>query len=141
MQYRPVLDTNVLVAGLRSHRGASHRLLRLIEAGTARPVLSVPLVFEYEAILRREASVLRLTDDDINAILDDLCMLGERHLIHFLWRPTLRDPGDELVLEVAVAAQCPCIVTHNVRDFGGAERFGVALFTPRDWLRMRGEER
>ena len=110
MRHRLVLDTNVLVAGLRSRRGASYRLLRL-------------------------------TDDDISAILDDLCALGEWHVIRFLWRPALRDPGDEMVLETAVAAQCPCIVTHNIRDFGGAERFGVTLFTPRDWLLMRGEER
>src|SRR5438128_1560960 len=108
------MDTNVLVAGLRSRRGASYRVLRLIEARGALPVLSVPLVLEYEEVLRRKAGVLRLTGEDVDAVLDDLCVLGERQLVYFLWRPTLRDPDDEFVLEVAVAAGCPYIVTHNV---------------------------
>lgn len=129
------------MAGLRSRRGASYRLLRLIGAGAAVPVLSVPLVLEYEEVLRRGAGVLRLSEEDVDAVLDDLCGLGERHVVHFLWRPMLRDPDDELVLEVAVAAGCPYIVTHNVRDFGGAEQFGVQVFTPGDWLMRIGERR
>lgn len=141
MAHRLVLDTNVFVAGLRSRRGASYRILRLIEDGRALPVLSVPLVLEYEEVLKREAAVLQLTMDDVDALLDDLCAFGERRAIHYLWRPTLRDPHDELVLEVAVAAGRPPIVTHNVNDFAGSQRFGVPIHTPRDWLIATREQR
>jgi len=136
---RLVLGTNVLVAGLRSRRGASYRILELIEAGEVRPVLSVPLVFEYEAALKRQTRLLGLTLEDVDGVLDDLCALGERRLVYYLWRPTLRDPRDELVLELAVAARCLNVVTHNVRDFVGSEKFGVAITTPRQWLQEMGE--
>ena len=114
-------------------------MLLRIESGAVRPILSVPLVLEYEEVLRRHASVLRLTIANIDAVLNDLCTFGEHHSIFFLWRPTLRDPDDELVLEVAVAAQSPVIVTHNVKDFDGADQFGVRVYTPREWLRSIGE--
>jgi predicted nucleic acid-binding protein len=135
---RLVLDTNVLVAALRSRRGASYRILELVDAREVRPVLSVPLVLEYEAALKRQPPLVGLSSEDVDALLDDLCELGERRAVYFLWRPTLRDPGDELVLEVAVAAGCPDIVTHNVRHFAGSEQFGIAVSTPRQWLTKRG---
>lgn len=134
MSVRLVLDTNVLVSGLRSRRGASYRLLELVVDGSLRPVLSVPLVLEYEAVLKRQLRVLELTPEDADALLDDLCQLGEQHPVYYLWRPTLRDPRDELVLELAVAAACRYIVTHNVRNFTGSEQFGVQIRTPRQFL-------
>lgn len=139
MPHRLVLDTNVLVAGLRSRRGASYRILELIDKGEVCPVLSVPLVLEYEAVLKRQTRVLGLTLEDVDGLLDDLCGLGEQQLVYYLWRPTLRDPGDELVLELAVAAGCPHVVTHNVRDFAGSEQFGVEIYTPQQWLTKIGE--
>ena len=139
MPARLVLDTNVLVAGLRSRRGASYRILARIETGSMVPVLSVPLVFEYEAVLKRQARALHLTPAEIDALLDDLCVLGECQLVYYLWRPALRDAGDEMVLELAVAAGCPHIVTHNVRDFAGSDRFGVRVYTPQQWLSRTGE--
>ena len=99
----------------------------------------MPLVLEYEAVLKRQSRVLGLTLEDVDALLDHLCVLGECQLVYYLWRPTLRDPSDELVLELAVAADCPHIVTHNVRDFAGCEQFGVEIFTPRQWLIKIGE--
>lgn len=111
----------------------------LVANGEVRPVLSVPLVLEYEAVLKRQTRVLGLTLEDVDGLLDDLCRLGEQQLVYYLWRPTLRDPGDELVLELAVAAGCPQVVTHNVRDFAGSEQFGVEIFTPQQWLTKIGE--
>lgn len=99
----------------------------------------MPLVLEYEAVLKRQTRVLGLTLADVDGLLDDLCLLGERHLVYYLWRPTLRNPGDEMVLELAVAAGCPHIVTHNGRDFAGSEQFGVESFTPQQWLTRIGE--
>lgn len=133
-----VVDTNVLFAGLWSREGASFRMLELIGKGRIRPALSVPLVLEYEMVLKRAARQLSLAMDEIDAILDYLCAVGHHQMIHFLWRPTLRDPRDELVLELAVAAGSRFIVTHNVDDFGGAETFGVAAISPAEYLRRIG---
>ena len=113
-------------------------MLELVGAGAVRPVLSVPLVLEYEAVLKRQAKVLGLTPAGIDSLLDDLCFLGEHHVVYYLWRPALRDPSDEMVLEVAVAAACPHLVTHNVRDFAGSGRYGVRIYTPQEWLTTTG---
>lgn len=135
---RIVLDTNVLVAGLRSSLGASNRLLSLVGTGRFVHVLSVALAFEYEAAVTRPESGIRLSSPQITDILDYLCAAGERRQIYFLWRPTLPDPSDDLVLEVAVHGRCDRIVTFNTRDFAGSERFGVRAVTPSEFLRSLG---
>jgi putative PIN family toxin of toxin-antitoxin system len=136
---RIVVDTNVVVAGLRSRRGASFRLLQqLAETSELTICLSVPLVLEYESALRR---TLGEDDDRIDPILDYLCLIGEHQAIYFLWRPFLRDPGDEMVLEVAVGARAKAIVTHNVRDFVGVEdRFGIQVISPGAFLKEQERE-
>jgi len=135
---RVVLDTNVLVAGLRSRLGASNRVLSLVGTGRFEHVVSVALLFEYEsAVMRPEASI-RLPRSVINDVLDYVCAAGERQLIYFLWRPTLPDPSDDLVLEVAAHGRCDRIVTFNTRDFVGSERFGVRVETPTMFLRSLG---
>lgn len=88
--------------------------------------------------LKRRAKQLKLTAHDIDAILDYFCAVGHKQMIHYLWRPSLRDPRDEFVLELAVAAGCEHIVTHNVNDFGGAERFGVKALPPAEYLQRIG---
>jgi len=135
-----VLDTNVLVAGLRSQRGASFRLLSLVGAdGRFEINLSVPLVLEYESALKRPGTVPTLTPDDVDSVLDYLCSVGHHREIYFLWRPVLRDPKDDMVLEVAVEASCEFVVTHNLRDFRGIERYGVGALSPSEFLREIGE--
>lgn len=126
---RVVLDTNVLVAGLMSKDGASAELLRRIGLDPGlKPCVSVPLVFEYETALSRRFGS---NDDRVGPLLDYICSVGDRQEIYFLWRPFLRDPGDEMVLEVAVGGAVSMIVTHNVRDFGGVEeQFGIRIVTP-----------
>jgi putative PIN family toxin of toxin-antitoxin system len=139
MVHRFVLDTNVLVAGLRSRNGASFALLsRLAEDSGLRPQLSVPLVLEYEATLMSQVRHLAVDAADIGELLDFICLSGEHHEIHYLWRPVLRDPKDEMVLELAVASGCKRIVTFNSRDFTGAEQFGVRLETPGQFLKRIG---
>ena len=125
-----MLDTNVLVAALRANRGASYQLLRRLGTGIFEHVVSVPLVLEYEDALKRPATRIPLSVADIDAVLDYLCASGRQQPIHFLWRPALPDPHDDLVLEVAVNGECDAIVTFNTRDFQGAERFGLAVLTP-----------
>ncbi|HRF49931.1 MAG TPA: PIN domain-containing protein [Anaerolineales bacterium] len=136
---RLVLDTSVFVAALRSRRGASFKLLSQIDAGVYQTAVSVPLVFEYEAVGKRHARAAGLTHDDIDDVIDFICQVSIQQGIFYLWRPFLKDPGDDLVLELAVAAECDAIVTHNVRDFAGAEeQFQVAVWTPQQALRAIG---
>ena len=135
---RIVLDTNVLLAGLRSSLGASHRVLSLVGSGRFTHVVSVALLFEYEAAVKRPESGIRLPRTAIDDILDYVCAAGERQPIYFLWRPTLPDPSDDLVLEVAAHGRCNRIVTFNTRDFVGSARFGIQAETPAEFLRSLG---
>ena len=136
---RVVLDTSVLVAGVRSRRGASFEVLSRLGNGTFGVAVSVSLVLEYEATLLRHVAESALDEDDVRDLIDYVCDVAIRQKIFFLWRPFLRDPGDDLVLELAVAAQCEAIVTHNVRDFRGIEQLGVRVLTPGEFLQeLRG---
>jgi putative PIN family toxin of toxin-antitoxin system len=134
-----VIDTNVVVSAQRSKRGASAKLMSLIGTGRFEIHLSVPLALEYEEVLRRQGNKLELTQGDVADLVDALCALSHHHKIHFLWRPQLLDADDELVLELAVAARCSHIVTYNQKDFGGAERFGLKVVTPKEFLQEIGE--
>jgi len=122
-----VLDTNVLYSGLYSSEGASYKILEKIYQGKIVPVISTPLVFEYEEILKRKKSILKLSDQEIEKLLDNICDIGESQKIYFLWRPYLRDPKDDHILELAVASKTNCIVTYNIKDFKGSENFGVRI--------------
>ena len=135
---RIVLDTNVLVWALRSRRGASFRLVSSIGEGAFDIVVSVPLVVEYESAAKRHSRQFGLTHADIDDILDYVCKVALRREIFFLWRPVLRDPKDDMVLELAVESECSYVVTHNVRDFAGSEALGVRIVTPRRFLEIIG---
>ncbi len=134
-----VLDTNVIISAQRSKRGASAKLVSLIGTGRFEIHLSVSLALEYEDVLRRQSNVLRLTREDVTDLIDALCALSHHHKIYFLWRSQLRNVGDELVLELAVAAKCNYIVTYNRKDFAGAEKFGLRVVTPKEFLQEIGE--
>jgi predicted nucleic acid-binding protein len=130
-----VLDTNVLVAGLRSRRGASFQVLARVGTGAFDVAVSVPLVLEYEDALLRNLPATGLVDSDIGDIVDYICSVARRHSIFFLWRPLLRDPKDDMIAEVAIAAGCDAIVTFNRRDFTPVAAFGLQLWTPAELLR------
>ena len=138
---RIVIDTNVVVAGLRSRQGASFRLLTLLGGSAFETVISVPLLLEYEAVLKQQASALGLARADVDDFLDFVCQVSSPHEIHFLWRPTLQDPRDEFLLELAVESHSDFIFTHNTRHFAGAAQFGVEVVTPRKFLRLIGVAR
>jgi len=137
---RVVLDSNVLVAALRSRQGASFEILNLLRRGRFEVVLSVPLALEFESVLFRHAQELGLSSREARALVDYLCRVAHLQQVYFLWRPALSHPGDEFVLELAVAARCEAIVTHNVQNFKGAARFGIPIITPAVFL-LRLEER
>lgn len=131
---RVVVDTNVMVAGLRSRRGASFRLLSAVGDGRFKIALSVPLLLEYEDALLRHSDVTKLSRADVDAVLDYFCSVAHLQQIFYLWRPLLPDPKDDLVLELASAARCQSIVTFNRRDFTGADKFGVSVVEPAAFL-------
>ena len=132
-----VLDTNVVVSALRSQRGAAFQVLAAVGGESFDIAISVPMVLEYEeALLAQRAA--GITELDIRTALDYLCAVGREQEVFFLWRPTLRDPDDDMVLELAVAAGCVAVVTYNVRDFQGTDRFGIEVWTPVDLLRKVG---
>ncbi|MGD1932501.1 MAG: putative toxin-antitoxin system toxin component, PIN family [Leptolyngbyaceae cyanobacterium] len=133
-----VIDTNVMVAGLRSRNGTAFRLLSLVGGGLFDIHLSVPLVLEYEDVLTRELSNLTIDAADVQDVINFHCAVATHHQIFFLWRPYLRDPKDDMVLELAVKAGCDSVVTYNTRDFTGLERFGVSAITPAEFLKLSG---
>jgi len=137
--YSIVVDTNVIVAALRSRRGASFRLLMLLGSQAFQVHVSVPLVLEYEDAAKRLVGEIPLTGQDVDDILDYICSVAEHHELFYLWRPQLHDPEDDMVLELAVAAHCDFIVTYNARDFSGTDRFGVKVLTPKEFLLRIGE--
>jgi putative PIN family toxin of toxin-antitoxin system len=138
MVKRIVIDTNVFVSALRSRRGASHELMMLAGSAQFEFALSVPLVVEYEDAAKRMLVDTGLTAREVDDILDYLCSVALLQEIHFLWRPFLKDARDDHVLELAVEAGCEVIVTHNVKDFAGAEQFGVRIIGPREFLKGIG---
>ena len=129
-----VVDTNVLVSALRSKRGASYRLMMLLDSGLYTLAVSVPLVLEYESAAKKLLGRTQLSPQDIEAVIDYLCAQAVPVDIYYLWRPFLKDPNDDMVLEAAVASGCSHIVTFNIKDFAGAEQFGLHIVSPQMFL-------
>ncbi len=133
-----MLDTDVIVAALRSPSGASAAILQLLDEERATLLLSVPLVLEYEAICRlpEHRIISRLSVEEVRAFVDALVEIAEPVDLHFRWRPLLPDPGDEMVLETAMNGQADLLVTFNQRDYRDVpEKFGIKVLLPRDALR------
>ncbi|RHW17040.1 putative toxin-antitoxin system toxin component, PIN family [Sphingomonas gilva] len=132
-----VLDTDVVVAGIRSPTGASAELLRLARHGAFRPVVSVPLLLEYEAVatLPDHLDAAELNAGEVQALLDLLVGVAEWTRVYYLYRPLIRDPADEMVLEAALNSGADAIVTFNRRDFGSAPAdFNLGCWLPHEAL-------
>jgi putative PIN family toxin of toxin-antitoxin system len=142
---RVILDTNVLVAVLRSDMGASYAIVAQLPSERFQMALTVPLYLQYQDVLTRpEHMTGASTRDDILNFLRYLCSIAHQQRVFFLWRPWLKDPKDDMVLEAAVASQSRYIITHNLRDFTGSEieeYFGIVPLCPREFLyRLRSRE-
>lgn len=133
-----VLDTNVIVSALRSRQGASYKLVMLVGQASFEINLSVPLALEYEDATKRLLGQIALKEQDIDNILDYLYLMAHQCEVFYLWRPFLKDPKDDMVLELAVSAQCEFIVTYNRQDFEGIEQFGMEAITPAEFLAKIG---
>jgi putative PIN family toxin of toxin-antitoxin system len=134
---RVVLDTNVMVAAARSRNGASFALVADIPSPKFQICLSVALYVEWQSVLTRPENIpAGLGADQVLAYLRYVASQAHLQDIHFLWRPYLPDPDDDMVLELAFAAGCRYLITHNVQDFHGVERLGVTPIAPREFLKL-----
>jgi putative PIN family toxin of toxin-antitoxin system len=134
---RAAFDTDVIVAALRSRTGASNALLHALRLGQLEAMASVPMMLEYEAVLMRpeQRQATGLTIQEVGVFLDGLAVLLTPVVPYFLWRPRLRDPNDEMVLDAAVNGGVDGIVTFNVHDFlPGAAQFQLEVLTPAEAL-------
>jgi len=134
---RVVLDTSVMVAALRSRHGASNRVLRLVASRRLVLLVTPPLFLEYEEVLWRpeQRLVHGLTPERLDELMAELAALVEPVEVRYLWRPQVRDPSDEMVLEAAINGRADALVTYNARHFAAAgERFEVPILRPADVL-------
>jgi|SRR5580700_7180796 putative PIN family toxin of toxin-antitoxin system len=140
---RLVLDTDVLVAALRSDQGASRQLLLAALEHRIDMLVSVPLVLEYEAVLTRPEHLrgFGLTSGEVESILDAIVFVAERVSFQFLWRPQLKDPSDEMVLETAVNGNADYLATFNLRHLReAAALFGIKAVVPGEiWRKLRND--
>ena len=137
-----ILDTNVLVSALRSQYGASYAVLQALDQDRFEIALTLPLYLEYRDVLGRDSMVPpELTQNDVIDFCQGLAEMAHLHDVHYLWRPWVHDPKDDLVLEAALAASARQVVTHNVKDFVGKgieDGLGVQIVTPASFLKILG---
>lgn len=131
---RAVIDTNVLVAALRSSAGASHEILLAADRGEFEVALSVPLLAEYDDACHRPGSGISIPPSAIDSVINRIAQISMQQTIHYLWRAILPDPKDDMVLELAVAARASHIITFNHRHLKQASEFGIAVVTPSEFL-------
>jgi predicted nucleic acid-binding protein len=138
-RYRVILDTNVILAALRSQAGASYRLLMTVGHPQWQSVVTPALMYQYEDVARRPGNVPGLSAQDITNILDLIYRESHRQVIWFSWRPASPDPGDDLVLDAAIVGGCDFVVSFNERHLRAARDFGMEVLTPTALLKLIGE--
>jgi putative PIN family toxin of toxin-antitoxin system len=129
-----IVDTNVLVSGLRSRQGSSFRLIQRVAEGSIVPAVTVPLVLEYEDALSRSGLLPAHSAAEIGDFVDWWVSVSRAHAVNFLWRPLLPDPKDDLLLEAAIAAGAKHIVTFNLRHLEPCLKLGITPILPADYL-------
>lgn len=131
---RAVMDTNVLVAALRSRTGASFEVFRRLRLGLWTVVLSNHLLFEYEEILKRESPQLGLSNADVDQLLNAICARSENWLLSHAWEPVLADPDDEPLVQLATESGARLITTHNIRHLLPAKQLNIEVLKPAEFL-------
>lgn len=141
---RVVIDTNIVVSAAQSRRGASFAVLSLLPSKYFEIVLTIPLYMEYQdVLLRPDILNINYTENEIYGFTRYLASIAHKQQIYYLWRPWLKDPKDDMVLEAAFASQSKYIVTHNMKDFRGKsieETMGIVPVSAQEFLRIVREE-
>ena len=133
---RAVLDTNVLLAGLRSRNGASFEILSQFRQGRFILLIANTVLTEYEEVLKREGPAFGLTPGQTERFLDALCAAAEEGKTSSFWKPCLPDPDVEPMAQLAIEAKVDCLVTHNLRDFPADRLPGLPIVSPSDFLHL-----
>lgn len=143
--FKIVVDSNVFFSALYSNSGASFALVSALPDAKRKKLytncVSVPTVLEIEDILfrpkNRELLAEAFSGEDLSGFIDDIVLVSERVRLNYLWRPFLKDGGDDKILELAFNADARYIVTRNTRDFEGVEeRFEIKILTPKQFLNL-----
>lgn len=137
--YQIVIDTNVILAGLRSDKGASYKLLTILNDNKFQVNISTTLIFEYEDVLKREYQNLRLDSEDIENVINTICLIANHHEIYYLWRPLSTDPNDDFIIDLALKAQCDFIITYNEKHLKNIRKLGINILKPQQFLNLLGE--
>jgi uncharacterized protein len=141
MHNRIVVDTSVLISALIGKQGPSREVLRNCLHGIYTPLISNTLFLEYEAVSSREVIQTRspLTPIEIRELLNALYSVCQWVQIYYLWRPNLRDEGDNFLIELAVAGNASCIVTNNIKDLKASELIfpDIQILKPEELLRSK----
>jgi len=130
-----VIDTNVLLSAIYSNKGASYKLLSMVNSDKFIVNISTTLIYEYEEILKLKS---KLEIKYVDSILNYICLIGKKNKIFYLWRPKLKDSDDDFLLELAVKSNS-IIVTLNGKDFKPASEFNLKVMTPKEFLQYIGE--
>jgi putative PIN family toxin of toxin-antitoxin system len=130
-----VIDTNVLLSAMYSNKGASFKLMTMLDSAKFVVNISTTLIYEYEEILKSKS---KLDAKYIDSILNYICKVGKKNKIFYLWKPKLKDINDDFLLELAVKSNST-IVTFNEKDFKPAKQFNLKIMTPREFLQSIGE--
>ena len=138
-RYRVILDTNIVLVAMRSNTGASHRLLATIVHRRWQSIVTPALMYEYEDVARRPGAAPGLSAQDITNILDLIYRKSQRQFVWFSWRPLSSDPGDDAILEAAIAGRCDYVVSFNARHLWAVRDFGIEVLKPVDLLKLIGE--
>lgn len=133
-----VIDSNVVYSGLYSRHGTSFQILKAIRNEELIPAISVPLFEEYRDVLSRPPLSEIFGASERDEFVDYLCQIGRLTEVFFLWRPFLKDPKDDMVLEVAIASGSKWIITHNLKNFRRLEVFGIEAIRPDEYLKRKG---
>ncbi|MDX1958903.1 MAG: putative toxin-antitoxin system toxin component, PIN family [Leptospiraceae bacterium] len=138
-KYKIIIDTNVLVSGLKSRLGASYKLLSSLNDNRMQLFLSNSLLFEYEEVLKRNSHLINLDFNEIDSLLDDICAIASTRNIFFLWRPTASDPNDDFIVDLAIASNIDYIITFNISNFLNVKKMNIKVITPQEFLQTLGE--
>lgn len=139
MPLQLIIDTNVIVSGLRSRRGAAYRLLSILIDSRWQINVSVALLLEYEEVLKRESRALGLNYEDVDAVVNALASISNRRAIPYSWRPLSSDADDDFLIELALNVQADHIVTYDLRHLRVLKELGFSVITPRQFLEVIGE--
>lgn len=136
--YQIVIDTNVVLAGLKSKKGASYLLLKYLNSNYFELNISTTLICEYEYVLKRESEELGLTLEDIDDIINGICHLANHQKISYLWRPLSKDPNDDFIMDLAIKSQADFVVSYNQKDLKTLIKFNISILTPKQFLQILG---